>query len=204
VPDAAAATVIMSALADAAPLSFADAAALLLPGQRTIALAVNYRPPSSLGNAVPTSERFYNAHPLRAKNNDFFPISQRTGTFGVCAPYAPPNAAKAVVDADNPCACTSRQRTGQRSGDSGCITKVRSACTAVASLFFCCFIVSHLTNFAIHFRISHVLLFTPVHSLSFFLQVRAAYYNDPFKPLFFITEPSARLPRASPYSLLLV
>ncbi|KAI9216271.1 cation channel sperm-associated protein subunit beta protein family-domain-containing protein, partial [Blastocladiella britannica] len=44
----------------------------------------NYRPPSTLGVAVPNSTVIYNADPAAARYNDFFPVSKTTGSYQAC------------------------------------------------------------------------------------------------------------------------
>ena len=50
---------------------------------------VNYRPPSSLGRAIPTSANIYNADYFQPRYFDVYNISRSTGTFkyGNCMWY---------------------------------------------------------------------------------------------------------------------
>ncbi|RKP18919.1 hypothetical protein ROZALSC1DRAFT_29427, partial [Rozella allomycis CSF55] len=49
-----------------------------------IDLPVNYRPPSSYGLAVPTSDNLYNADPSMPRYNDFMSVSRSSGTYKQC------------------------------------------------------------------------------------------------------------------------
>lgn len=79
---------------------------------RAQVLPANYRPPSSLGPAVPTNAHIYNANPFKPRYNDYFDASKRTGTeFKRCAIIAD------AAAPSNPCHCTDAMRRSQAVAD---------------------------------------------------------------------------------------
>ncbi|ORZ33950.1 cation channel sperm-associated protein subunit beta protein family-domain-containing protein [Catenaria anguillulae PL171] len=80
-------------------------------------LPTNYRPPSTLGVAVPNSTYIYNADPSAPRYNDFFSISQSTGIFQQCLGES----------SRAGCACTDNQKRSMSVADSDCIEKVLRA-----------------------------------------------------------------------------
>jgi hypothetical protein len=77
-------------------------------------LPTNYRPPSELGRAVPTTDNFYNADPSRSRGGRF-PVSRNSGIFKQCA----------GAEDRAGCRCTERQTLSQLVAESDCIVTAR-------------------------------------------------------------------------------
>eukprot|EP00698_Gefionella_okellyi_P009802 TRINITY_DN2513_c0_g1_i2.p1 TRINITY_DN2513_c0_g1~~TRINITY_DN2513_c0_g1_i2.p1 ORF type:complete len:1294 (-),score=265.96 TRINITY_DN2513_c0_g1_i2:269-4150(-) len=76
----------------------------------TQSLAVNYRPPSAIGRAIPTSDNIYNADYFLPRYFDRYNVSRATGAFKQCF-----NKTHAT------CACTTTQRYSQLVANSDCL-----------------------------------------------------------------------------------
>ncbi|KAI9344996.1 cation channel sperm-associated protein subunit beta protein family-domain-containing protein [Obelidium mucronatum] len=79
-------------------------------------LPVNYRPPSSLGTSIPTSDSIYNADPASPRYNNRYSISQRTGQFKQCL---------GATSRSN-CACEETWKDSSLVRYSDCITQASS------------------------------------------------------------------------------
>ena len=77
-------------------------------------LPSNYRPPSSLGNNIPTTSNFYNAAPDQPKYNNRFDISKRTGVYKNCLGKS----------TRTQCACSDEARYLMQQDQSDCVDKV--------------------------------------------------------------------------------
>ncbi|KAJ3417295.1 hypothetical protein HDV05_005751 [Chytridiales sp. JEL 0842] len=78
-------------------------------------LPANYRPPSSLGDMIPTTDNIYNGDPAAPRYNDRYSISKRTGTFKACL-----NKANRAA-----CGCTDADRVSMKVAQSDCINRVQ-------------------------------------------------------------------------------
>ena len=77
-------------------------------------LPKNYRPPSSLGYAIPQNSLIYNADPSAARYNDIFQAAQTTGSFNRCLGQP----------AKEGCGCTAGDRISSWPSVSDCIDRV--------------------------------------------------------------------------------
>jgi hypothetical protein len=77
-------------------------------------LPFNYRPPSIMGKAIPTTDNIYNAAPDEEKYNNRYSISQRTGRFKQCA-------GKSTT---SECGCTADDRFTMSTNTTDCHNKV--------------------------------------------------------------------------------
>ncbi len=75
---------------------------------------MNYRPPSSLGNDVPTTDNIYNGDPSQPLNDAKFNISRLTGTFKQCLGKS----------SRQDCGCTTEMALSQKVSNSDCIDTV--------------------------------------------------------------------------------
>nr|KAJ3418666.1 hypothetical protein HK105_008004 [Polyrhizophydium stewartii] len=93
---------------------FLSGAGMTGPIPVTTALPANYRPPSSLGYNVPTSNNIYNADPQQPMYRTRFQVSRTTGAYKQCAGQPTRSA----------CGCTDVQRLSMKEANSDCIDRV--------------------------------------------------------------------------------
>uniref|UniRef100_A0A7N4NRA6 Cation channel sperm associated auxiliary subunit beta n=1 Tax=Sarcophilus harrisii TaxID=9305 RepID=A0A7N4NRA6_SARHA len=77
-------------------------------------LPINYRPPSSLGIAIPTTDNFYHADPSKPKPRNYHPLSKKSGKYKKCLNKT----------SRKDCNCTTEEKMSQNIAFSDCIEKV--------------------------------------------------------------------------------
>ncbi|XP_074091511.1 cation channel sperm-associated auxiliary subunit beta-like isoform X1 [Macrotis lagotis] len=77
-------------------------------------LPVNYRPPSTMGLAIPTTDNFYHADPSKPRQRNYHPASKKTGKYKQCLNKR----------TREDCNCTTEQKLSQNIIFSDCTEKV--------------------------------------------------------------------------------
>ncbi|XP_051829442.1 cation channel sperm-associated auxiliary subunit beta-like [Antechinus flavipes] len=77
-------------------------------------MQINYRPPSSMGIAIPTTDNFYHADPSKPKPRNYHPLSKNSGKYKKCLNKT----------SRKDCNCTTEEKMSQNIAFSDCIEKV--------------------------------------------------------------------------------